>query len=76
MGQAKQRGTYEQRVAEAVVRNRELDRQKALEREQRQLVIRQREAVMPLAERQRIRKGRTLATVGLALAAASMHLGR
>jgi hypothetical protein len=75
MGQAKQRGTYEQRVAEAVVRNRELERQKALAREQRQLVIRQREAALPPVERLRIRNSRLMATAGLALAA-SMTLGR
>lgn len=75
MGQAKQRGTYEQRVSEAVVRNLERERLAGLEREQRRLMVRQREAALPPVERKRIRNSRMVAAAGLALAA-SMTLGQ
>lgn len=74
MGQAKQRGTYEQRVSEAAVRNLERERLAGLEREQHRLMVRQMEAILPPVERLRIRNSRMVAAAGLALAA-SMTLG-
>ena len=72
MGQAKLRGSFEQRKAEALKLQRVQYEEAARKRAQRQIELREREAKMPPDEREKRQKRERLLTAALGIAEGSL----